>query len=366
MAEKCSFWNEYDSIAGHICYCELAAFNRPVNPNFLMAIGCTPEKRKDCMMQMEYALGDGVVPEELPALLPAPAPAAAPVLSCDPPPEIAKTIVGVSEKKAATAALSRAMLALLAGAYIALGAVLFTIVTNDLALYIGDGLSRLVGGVAFSLGLILVVLGGAELFTGNNLLAAGYLDKKVSGRQVLQNWFWVYLFNFAGALVVVALFYYSGIWKANDGGVAMRIINIAAAKTSLTWGEALFRGILCNWLVCLAVWISMAGKDAISKILGLMIPVTAFVAAGFEHSIANMYFIPIGIWLKGSELAQGLFAPAVLQGLTWQAFFLNNLIPVTIGNIIGGVVFVAAAYWTCYLRPTMADRGILPNGGARI
>ena len=351
MAEKCAFWNEYDSVAGHICYCELAAFNRPVNPNFLAAIGCTSEKRVECMKAMEYAVGDGVVPEELPALLPAPAPVTAPVLSCDPPPEIAKTIVGVAQKKAATAAPSLLMLAILAGAYIALGAVLFTIVTNDLSLYIGDGLSRLVGGLSFSLGLILVVLGGAELFTGNNLLVAGYLDKKVTGKQVLNNWFWVYLFNFVGALLVVMLFYYSGIWKANDGAVLTRILNIAAAKTSLTWSEAFFRGILCNWLVCLAVWIAMAGKDAISKILGIMIPIAAFVAAGFEHSIANMYFVPMGIMVKGSELAQGLFAPAVLQGITWQTFFINNLIPVTLGNVVGGVVFVAVAYWTCYLRP---------------
>ncbi|MDW7729387.1 MAG: formate/nitrite transporter family protein [Bacillota bacterium] len=357
MAEKCAFWNEYDSVAGHICYCELAAFNRPVNPNFLQAIGCTGEKRVECMKSMEYAVGKGLVPEELPA--PVAAPVSAPVLSCDPPPEIAKTLVGVAQKKAATAAPSLIMLAILAGAYIALGAVLFTIVTNDLALYIGDGLSRLVGGISFSLGLILVILGGAELFTGNNLLAAGYLDRKVTGKQVLNNWFWVYLFNFVGALLVVFLFYYSGIWKANDGGVMVRVINIAAAKTSLTWSEAFFRGILCNWLVCLAVWIAMAGKDAISKILGIMIPISAFVAAGFEHSIANMYFVPMGIIVKGSELAQGLIAPAVLQGITWQTFFINNLIPVTLGNIVGGVVFVAFAYWTCYLRPTTPKKVII-------
>lgn len=358
MTDKCAFWNEYDSIAGHICYCELAAFNRPVNPQFLTAIGCSPEKRKECMMSMEYATGAGVVPEELPALPPA-AVTATPAVSCDPPQEIAKSIVGAAQKKTSLAVPSLVMLAILAGAYIALGAVIFTIITNDLAVYIGDGLSRLVGGVSFSLGLILVVLGGAELFTGNNLLVAGYLDKKVSGRQVLSNWFWVFLFNFVGALIVVALFYYSGIWKANDGGVAVRIINIAYAKTTLPWTEALFRGILCNWLVCLAVWIAMAGKDAISKILAIMIPITAFVAAGFEHSIANMYFIPMGILVQNSEVAAGLLAPAVLQGITWQAFIFNNLIPVTIGNIIGGVVFVAVAYWTCYLRPVMPGKIIL-------
>lgn len=361
MTEKCAFWNEYDSIAGHICYCELAAFNRPVNPQFLQAIGCSAEKRKECMKSMVYATGDGVVPQELPALSPVPAAATTPVLSCDPPQEIARTVVDVAQNKTATAAPSLIMLAILAGAYIAIGAVMFTIITNDLTVYIGDGLSRLVGGVSFSLGLILVILGGAELFTGNNLLAAGYLDKKISGKQVLSNWFWVYLFNFVGALVVVALFYYSGIWKANDGGIAIRVINIAYIKTTLTWSEALFRGILCNWLVCLAVWLSLAGKDAISKILAIMIPITAFVAAGFEHSIANMYFVPMGILVKNTAIVQSLVDPAVLQSISWQAFLINNLVPVTIGNIIGGVVFVAVAYWTCYLRPII-PRGIVANG----
>jgi len=351
MPEKCAFWNEYDSTAGHICYCELAAFNRPVNSNFLEAIGCNKDKRLECMKKMEYASGMGVVPEVLPAPLSLPSTTMASPAACDPPSEIAKTVVGVAQKKAATAIPALMMLAILAGAYIALGAVLFTIVTNDLAVYIGDGLSRLVGGIAFSLGLILVILGGAELFTGNNLLFTGYLDKKLNGRQILNNWTWVYLFNFVGALIVVTLFFYSGIWKANDGAIATRAINIAVAKASLTWSEALFRGIPCNWSVCLAVWLSMAGKDAISKILGIMFPISAFVAAGFEHSIANMYFVPMGIMLKNTALAQDLFASTVLQGLSWQAFFLNNLIPVTIGNIIGGVVFVAIAYWTCYLRP---------------
>lgn len=361
MTEKCAFWNEYDSIAGHICYCELAAFNRPVNPQFLGAIGCTPEKRKECMQSMEYATGAGVVPEELPELQPVPAATTAPVVSCDSPSKIAKTVSGVAEKKTSLAAPALVMLAILAGAYIGLGGVMFTIITNDLAVYIGDGLSRLVGGVTFSIGLILVILGGAELFTGNNLLVAGYLDKKVTGKQVLRNWFWVYLFNFAGALVVVALFYYSGIWKANDGGIATRIISIAYAKTTLPWGEALFRGILCNWLVCLAVWIAMAGKDAISKILAIMIPITAFVAAGFEHSIANMFFIPMGMLVKNSALAQSLVSPALLETITWQTFIMGNLVPVTIGNIIGGVFFVAVAYWTCYLRPSMPGTVIL-NG----
>ena len=160
---------------------------------------------------------------------------------------------------------------------------MFTIITNDISSIVGDGLTRLIGGIAFSLGLILVVLGGAELFTGNNLLVTGYLEKKVTLKQVLSNWGWVYSFNFIGSLLLAVLFFYSGIWKANGGAIGLRAINIAFAKSSLTWTEALFRGILCNWLVCLAVWLSFASKDAIGKIVGIMIPIAAFVAAGFEH-----------------------------------------------------------------------------------
>jgi formate/nitrite transporter len=367
MGHKCEFWKDYDSIGGPVSYCELAAFNRSVNADFLARIGCTAEKRKECLGSMELNIGVGSVPViAVPDPVPAAAVPAAAVSAafCDSPPEVARTVVGVAQKKAVTALPSLALLAVLAGAYIAMGAVLFTIVTNDLSLYIGDGLSRLVGGASFSLGLILVVLGGAELFTGNNLLVAGLLDKKVSGRQVLNNWFWVYLFNFAGALLIVVLFYYSGLWKANESAVAARAVHIAYAKVNLTWSEAFFRGVLCNWLVCLAVWLSLAGKDAFSKILGIMIPITAFVAAGFEHSIANMYFIPMGLLLSGHEAVQALVAPAAVQGLSWSGFFLKNLIPVTAGNIIGGVVFVAAAYWTAYLRPPTASRRIIGNGRA--
>jgi len=341
VANRCQFWKEYDSVGGSISYCELAAFNRSVNPAFLAEIGCTADKRKECLGTMELNIGVGAVPTTPPPIV------------CDPPPAIAKGMVGLAEKKASTASPSLQLLALLAGAYIAMGAVLSTVVTNDLATYIGDGLSRLVGGMTFSLGLILVILGGAELFTGNNLMVTGLLDKKVTLKQVLNNWVWVYLFNFIGALLIVFIFYFSGIWKANNFGIAMKAINTANAKISLSWSEALFRGIFCNWLVCLAVWLSMAGKDAFGKIMGIMIPVTAFVAIGLEHSIANMYFIPMGIMLKNHEILQGMLTPGVAEGLNWINFFWNNLIPVTLGNLIGGVIFVGVAYWNAYLRPSV-------------
>lgn len=341
MAKHCQFWKEYDSVGGTISYCELAAFNRPVNPAFLEQIGCTPEKRKECLGTMELNIGMGAVP------------ASPPPVVCDPPPDIAKNVVGLAEKKATTSAPSLQLLALLAGAYIAMGAVLSTVVTNDLPAYIGDGLSRLVGGLSFSLGLILVILGGAELFTGNNLMVAGLLEKKVTFKQVLKNWSWVYFFNFAGALLIVFIFYFSGIWKANNYAIAVKAVSIANTKISLYWSEAFFRGILCNWLVCLAVWLSMAGKDAFSKIMGIMLPVTAFVAIGLEHSIANMYFIPMGIMLKNAVISQGLLTPDALQGINWTGFFWKNLIPVTLGNLVGGVFFVAVAYWSAYLRPSV-------------
>ncbi len=358
MAKKCQFWKEYDSVSGPVSYCELAAFNRPVNPDFLIKIGCTEAKRKECLGSMELNIGGSAVP------VPAPEPKAAvtPVASFSPPAEICKSFVGVAQAKATTKMKTLIPLGILAGAYIALGAIMFTIITNDLAGFIGDGLTRMIGGISFSLGLILVVLGGAELFTGNNMIMTGYLEKKVSGKQLLNNWFWVYLFNFVGSLLVVFLFYYSGIWKANGGAIGVRAVNIAAAKASLPWVEALFRGIFCNWLVCLAVWLANAGRDVIGKILAIMIPIAAFVAAGFEHSVANMYFIPMGLALANQETLSTLLDPAVIQGLTVKAFFMNNLIPVTIGNIIGGAGFVAATYWGAYLRPLLPKKDLIANG----
>lgn len=339
MDNRCPFWKDYDSVGGSISYCDLAAFNRPVNPAFLEQIGCTPDKRKACLGTMELNIGSGAVPAPVPQV------------ACDPPPIVAKNSVGLAEKKASTTSPSLQLLAVLAGAYIAMGAVLSTVVTNDLATYIGDGLSRLVGGATFSLGLVLVIMGGAELFTGNNLMVTGLLEKKVTLKQVLHNWGWVYLFNFVGAILIALLFFYSGIWKANDCSIAVKAINTASAKVSLSWAEAFYRGIFCNWLVCLAVWLSLAGKDAFSKILGIMLPVTAFVAIGLEHSIANMYFIPMGILLQNQEVLQPLLASGVSSNLNWSGLFINNLIPVTLGNMVGGILFVAIFYWNAYLRP---------------
>jgi len=350
MAKHCQFWKEYNSTGGTtVSYCELAAFNKPVTPAFLAQIGCTEQKRRECLGSMELNLSSGA-----PAVPSFPAPSNAPG-------EVAAAMVGVAEKKTTLPSPALQLLALLAGAFIAFGAILFTIVTHDLAPILGDGLTRMIGGLTFSLGLVMVVVGGAELFTGNSLIITGYLDKKVSLGKLLENWVWVYIFNFIGSLLLVFLFYSSGIWKANGGAIGLRAVNIANAKVSLSWSEAFYRGILCNWLVCMAVWLGAAGKDTISKIGGIVFPISAFVAMGFEHSIANMYFIPIGITLQSKEAVLSLLTSA--PGITWAAFITKNLIPVTIGNIIGGVLFVGVFYWYSYRQPLLKKSSMADVGG---
>lgn len=211
----------------------------------------------------------------------------------------------------------------------------------------------MLGGLVFCLGLILVVIGGAELFTGNNLIVMACADRKITIWQLLRNWSIVFCGNFAGALGVVLLIYLSGHWKTD--GLAVKAIMIANGKVNLPFSEALVRGILCNVLVCLAVWLCFAGRSVTDKILAILFPITAFVALGFEHSVANMYFIPAGLLLADDPhtitAASQLIGQAInLDQLTLKGFLLNNLLPVTIGNMIGGGVFVAAVYWFIYLR----------------
>lgn len=337
---KCPYWQEYQSVAGTVCYCEVAAFNKQLPPGELERIGCTDSKRQECLTKMKVNLGQGAIP------------APTPTVSLDVPKDMAMNLVGVCRKKVETPLVPLAILGILAGAYIALGSELYTVATADLARYIGEGLTRIVGGAVFSLGLILVVLGGAELFTGNNLMVAGVLDGKVTHGQLLRNWGTVYLTNFIGALVVVGIFYYTGLWKT--GEVGLRAVAIASAKVNLGWVEALARGILCNWLVCLAVWMALAARDAFSKMAAIMFPVMAFVASGFEHSIANMYFVPLGIALSTNPSMAGTLEASGLAGnlanLRWGTFIVNNLVPVTIGNIVGGTLFVGFSYWCVFLR----------------
>jgi len=233
------------------------------------------------------------------------------------------------------------VLALLAGFYIAFGAQLATLVTSDAAPYVGNGISRFLGGSVFSLGLMLVVICGAELFTGNSLLAKAALEKEISWSKLVENWAVVLLGNFLGSLIMAWLMLRTELWQA--GSIAEHAVAIAASKCELSFDVAFTRGVLCNWLVCLAVVMATAARDISGKILSCYVPIMAFVASGYEHSIANMYFIPTGLLLSDHLQLE-------TANLTWQNFFVTNLIPVTLGNILGGVIFVAFAYWYVHLK----------------
>lgn len=253
-----------------------------------------------------------------------------------PPAHIALLVEEVGIKKVALPTLALVTLGALAGAFIAFGAMFYTMVVTGSEL--GPGPTRMLGGIAFSTGLILVVIGGAELFTGNNLIVLAWADRRISTGAILRNWTLVFLGNFAGAIAMVVLIHLSGILTAGDGALGHTAQAIAVAKLALPPLQAFIRGILCNALVCLAVWMCFAARTVMGKVLVIVFPISAFVALGFEHSIANMYLIPIGV-LQGP----GAF-PVV--------GFLGNLIAVTAGNIIGGGVFVALVYWAVYLRTT--------------
>lgn len=245
------------------------------------------------------------------------------------------------------------MLSVLAGSFIALGAVFSTTVTAGSTL--PYGVTKLLGGLVFSLGLVLVIAGGAELFTGNNLIIMAWANHKIKTVQVLKNWALVYVGNLFGSFAMVALMYLSGQYAFGNGVVGANMLAIANAKCGLGFVQATALGILCNILVCLAVWLSFSARSLTGKIAAIVYPITAFVAAGFEHSIANMYFIPMGILLKhqaGADFWAHINATAQnYPSLTWERFVTGNLLPVTLGNIIGGAVLVGLVYWFVFLKP---------------
>lgn len=266
------------------------------------------------------------------------------------PAQIAMRVREVGVVKAAMPVPTMFALAVLAGAFIALGALFFTVtVTAGAAGQPATfGLTRVAGGITFSLGLILVVVGGAELFTGNNLIAMAWASGRVTTGQVIRNWGWVYLGNLVGAVGTALLVWLAGVQTMSDGAVGETMVRIARAKISLDPVSAVARGILCNVLVCLAVWLCMGARSVADKILAILLPISAFVACGFEHSVANMYFLPIGI-----VLAAGGSAPLSILGAV------NNLVLVTAGNILGGTVLVALVYWFVYLRVEGKGRSAL-------
>jgi formate/nitrite transporter len=270
------------------------------------------------------------------------------------PPQIAEACERVGAAKARMDLVSTLVLAGLAGAFISLGAMLFTVTVTQADL--GFGPMRLLGGVAFSLGLVLVVIAGAELFTGNTLIIMAWASRKVSTPLLLRNWGLVYAGNFVGAILTVLLVYASQQWEFSGDQIGATALKVANNKVNLGFGQAIALGILCNALVTLAVWLALSARGIVDKIVSIVFPITAFVAAGFEHSVANMYFVPMGLLLKEEPSvreAAGLSGGA-LSGLTWGDFLLANLLPVTIGNIIGGALLVGAVYWFVYLRQDRA------------
>ena len=269
---------------------------------------------------------------------------------CKNPATVADSLTrNICVKKTQGSFLRLTILGIFAGVYIGFGAQLATMVTHDLAAFLGLGMAKLVSGAVFSVGLMLVVIAGAELFTGNNLIFLSVLDRQVKVTGLLRNWGIVYFANLAGSLLLVLLMYWSGLWKTGGGAVGATAVKIANAKVSLGFLEAFARGILCNWLVCLAVWMAVSARTVVGKIFAIFFPIMAFVASGFEHSVANMYFIPMGLALKGQGLIE------VSANLSVGGMIVKNLIPVTLGNIVGGAFFVAALYWVVYIRKGKAE-----------
>ena len=266
------------------------------------------------------------------------------------PAEMARRAEYLGVRKAEAKLLPMFALAILAGAFIALGAMFATTVSAGASGMLPYGLTRLLVGLVFSLGLILVVVGGAELFTGNNLIVMAWAGGKVSTYALLRNWVVVYIGNFAGSIFTAILVFLSKQYMFGSGSVGPSMLNIATSKVHLGFIQALVLGILCNTLVCLAVWLTFSARSVVDKIFAIIFPISAFVAAGFEHSVANMYFIPLGLFIKAFDPAFTAASKVDVTSLTWENFLINNLLPVTIGNIIGGAVLVAAVYWAIFLR----------------
>ena len=259
------------------------------------------------------------------------------------PAQVAQRVEDSGVAKARMPLLQLAMLGMLAGAFIGLGSLYYVVVASDAQL--GFAASRVLGGAVFSLGLVLVVVAGAELFTGNNLLAMAWADGRISTRELLRNWSVVCAANFAGALGLALIVYLSGHADMNGGAIGRTYLAIAAAKSSLSPLAAFFKGVLCNILVCMAVWMSLAGRNVTDKLVAIVFPISAFVAAGFEHSIANMYIIPLGMLLKTTADAVPPEAAAISVGGLF-----SNLAPVVLGNIVGGSVLVALVYHVIYRK----------------
>ncbi|MFT8348539.1 formate/nitrite transporter family protein [Clostridium saccharoperbutylacetonicum] len=272
------------------------------------------------------------------------------------PPEITEATIRTGIKKSKTTIVNMLILGILAGAFIAFAAEGSNMASfNLLAKAETYGLGKVLAGAVFGTGLMLVLIAGGELFTGNTMILAGVLDKKVSIKAMLINWFFVYVGNFIGSIFIAYMMNQSGLFSSGDSMLGAVTIKIAAYKVGLTFTQGLFLGIMCNWLVCLAVWMAYGAKDMIGKIFAIFFPIWLFITSGFEHCVANMYYIPAGILAKNNESLTDAAAvlgvtPEKLNHLNWETFFTGNLIPVTLGNIIGGGIFVGAVYWYVYIK----------------
>ncbi len=268
-----------------------------------------------------------------------------------PPREMARKAEDVGAAKATLPLVDLLVLSGLAGAFIALGAVFATTVLAGGA-GLPFGVARLLAGLVFSLGLILVVVAGAELFTGNNLMVMAWASRRVRTLTLVRAWVIVYAGNFAGAVATAALVYAGRQHTFGHGAIGETALGIAVTKTGLGFGQAVALGALCNALVCIAVWLTYSARSTADRILAIVPPIAAFVAAGFEHSVANMYFVTQGLFVEhDAAFVASLADPPDLGGLTWGSFLLDNLLPVTIGNVAGGALMVGAVYWLVYLRP---------------
>lgn len=274
------------------------------------------------------------------------------------PAEIAQQTVEIGIKKAKTKPLNLLLLGILAGAFIAFASegsnmAAFNLLANPKTY----GLGKVLAGFVFGTGLMMVLIGGGELFTGNTLITIGVLQKKVTLGAMLKNWGFVYIGNLIGSVLIAYMMFKSGLFSSGDNMLGAVTIKTAVYKVGLDFMPAFYLGIMCNWLVCIAVWMSYASKYVVGKIFAVFFPIWLFVTSGFEHSVANMYYIPAGILAKSNPqwvAASGVSARK-LAHLNWGSFFTSNLLPVTLGNIVGGVIFVAGIYWFVYMKDEKQD-----------
>ena len=270
--------------------------------------------------------------------------------SCFTPPQMLEKTSAIGVTKSSLRLLPLLLLAILAGMYIAFGGVFSTVIATGTNTVLPYGIVKLLQGLVFSLGLILAVVGGAELFTGNMLMIIPFLERKIRFNSLLRNWLVVYIGNLVGSLIVALLIISAGSYRLAGGLLGTTMLSIADSKMHYSFLQAISLGILCNILVCLAVWLSYSARNTTDKILSIIFPISAFIAAGFEHSVANMYLIPVALLLKNIDPGFVAGSGLNLSALSWGDFFLHNLLPVTLGNMVGGIIFVGIAYYLAYHR----------------